>query len=83
MLTGAFIDAATALEWGLVNEVVPPAQLLHRCLQIGEDIARAHPVSLAEQLEISRVVEAGALEVGMQAERRACARLDSVGGRLP
>lgn len=83
MLTGAFIDAATALEWGLVNEVVPPAQLLDRCLQIGEDIARAHPVSLAEQLEISRVVEADALQVGMEAERRACARLDSCGGRLP
>jgi enoyl-CoA hydratase/carnithine racemase len=27
LLTGEFIDAATALEWGLVNRVVPPAQL--------------------------------------------------------
>jgi enoyl-CoA hydratase/carnithine racemase len=83
LLTGAFIDASTALDWGLVNEVVPPARLLDRCLQIGEDIARAHPVSLAEQLEISRMVEAGALQAGMEAERRACARLDSVGGGLP
>ncbi|HEV2008072.1 MAG TPA: enoyl-CoA hydratase [Burkholderiales bacterium] len=27
LLTGEFIDAATALEWGLVNRVAPPAQL--------------------------------------------------------
>src|SRR3954462_13306282 len=27
LLTGAPIDAATALDWGLVNRVVPPAQL--------------------------------------------------------
>src|SRR5258707_4591669 len=27
LLTGEFIDAATALEWGLVNRVVAPAQL--------------------------------------------------------
>ncbi len=27
LMTGEFIDAATALEWGLVNRVVPPAQL--------------------------------------------------------
>lgn len=83
MLTGAFIDAATALEWGLVNEVVPQAQLLDRCLQIGEEIARAHPVSLAEQLAISRAVEANMLEAGLEAERRACARLHPVGGGLP
>jgi len=27
LLTGGFIDAATALDWGLVNRVVPPAEL--------------------------------------------------------
>lgn len=27
LMTGEFIDAQTALEWGLVNRVVPPAQL--------------------------------------------------------
>lgn len=33
LLTGEFIDAATALAWGLVNRVVPPAQL---DAQVGE-----------------------------------------------
>jgi len=41
MLTGEFIDATTARDWGLVNEVVPQAQLLDRCLQIGVSIAGA------------------------------------------
>ena len=27
LLTGEPIDAATALDWGLVNQVVPPAEL--------------------------------------------------------
>jgi enoyl-CoA hydratase/carnithine racemase len=27
LLTGEFIDAATAAEWGLVNRVVPPAEI--------------------------------------------------------
>lgn len=27
LMTGEFIDAGTALEWGLINRVVPPAQL--------------------------------------------------------
>lgn len=83
MLTGAFIDAATALAWGLVNEVVPPARLLERCLEIGESIAGADPGSVAEQLAISRAVEASVLAVGVEAERRACARLDSMRSHSP
>jgi enoyl-CoA hydratase/carnithine racemase len=27
LFTGEFIDAATALDWGLVNRVVPPSEL--------------------------------------------------------
>jgi enoyl-CoA hydratase len=33
-LTGDFIDARTALEWGLVNEVVPHGRLLERCHEL-------------------------------------------------
>jgi len=83
MLTGAFIDAPTALAWGLVNEVVPQAQLLERCLQIGESIARAHPDAVAEQLAVSRAVEADILAAGMEAERGSCTRLGSVPRRSP
>lgn len=38
-LTGEFIDAPLALAWGLVNEIVPPAQLLDRTLALARMIA--------------------------------------------
>ena len=37
-LTGNFIDAQRALEWGLVNRVVPPEDLLPTCRSLAEDI---------------------------------------------
>jgi enoyl-CoA hydratase len=37
--TGNFLDAETALSWGLVNHVVPHDELLPFCRQLGNDIA--------------------------------------------
>lgn len=37
-LTGNFVDAATALSWGLVNHVVPHADLLSFCRQMATDM---------------------------------------------
>jgi enoyl-CoA hydratase len=37
-VTGNYVDATTALAWGLVNEVVPHAELLPRCRQLAADI---------------------------------------------
>ena len=44
--TGNFVDAATALSWGLVNHVVPHAELLAFAQKLGADIASndAHAV---------------------------------------
>src|SRR4051794_9656335 len=36
--TGNFLDAETALAWGLVNHVVPHAELLPFCRKLGTDI---------------------------------------------
>jgi enoyl-CoA hydratase len=36
--SGRFINARTALDWGLVNEVVPHEDLLPRCLELANDI---------------------------------------------
>lgn len=41
--TGAFIDAQTALAWGLVNEVVAPERLLPRAMEIAAAIAAQDP----------------------------------------
>jgi len=38
-LTGDFLDAPTALEWGLVNRVVAPEDLMPVALKLAEDMA--------------------------------------------
>lgn len=63
---GAKIDSATALEWGLIDELAPPEQLLPRALALATELsaapgaavgltkrllASAQHSSLAEQLE--------------------------------
>lgn len=44
LLTGVPIDAATAADWGLVNEVVPADQLQARTRELAEQIATASSV---------------------------------------
>ncbi len=44
--TGNFLDAQTALTWGLVNHVVPHEDLLPFCQQLARDIATIDPVAV-------------------------------------
>src|SRR3954449_3067007 len=46
LLTGTPIDAATALEWGLVNRVVPAAELDEAVLELAQRIAAASPLTI-------------------------------------
>ena len=45
LLTGRPIDAATALEWGLVNRVVPAEQLESEVAAIVDAVARSSPLT--------------------------------------
>jgi enoyl-CoA hydratase/carnithine racemase len=47
LLTGDLIDATTAVEWGLVNEAVPPDQLGATVEDLATRIATASPMVLA------------------------------------
>ena len=47
-LTGNFVDAGTACEWGLVNEVVMHSALMDRALELAQSIAEAPPESIRE-----------------------------------
>jgi enoyl-CoA hydratase len=51
-LTGAFLDASTALDWGLVNEVVPHDQLLVRAREIALTIAGNQPAAVQAVLAL-------------------------------
>src|SRR5437667_1747108 len=46
-LTGRFIDAQTALQWGLVSEVVDPEALLERSKQVLQEILAMAPQAVA------------------------------------
>jgi len=46
LLTGRLIDAPTALEWGLVNRVVPGDALEAEVSALVDDIARASPLTV-------------------------------------
>lgn len=69
--TGNFIDAATALEWGLVNHVVAHDDLLPTARKLAADIAsndqRAVGAILATYEEASRVPGAEAWDVEARA----------------
>ena len=47
LLTGEAIDAQTAADWGLVNEVVPADRLASRTYELAAQIATASPLVLA------------------------------------
>ncbi|MCZ4498103.1 MAG: enoyl-CoA hydratase [Marmoricola sp.] len=55
ILTGDPIDAATALRWGLVNEVVPAADVLSTAVALAQKIAANAPLSV----QYSKRVAAG------------------------
>jgi enoyl-CoA hydratase len=54
--TGQYIDAATALRWGLVNEVVESAALRRRGLAIAEAFTATDPATLAEVWQLYEAV---------------------------
>jgi len=47
LMTGDFIDAETALQYGLVNQVVPPADLDRAVMDLAQRICAKSPVAVA------------------------------------
>jgi enoyl-CoA hydratase/carnithine racemase len=46
LLTGELVDASTALEWGLVNRVVPSERLDDAVMELVDAIARSSPLTV-------------------------------------
>ena len=70
-LTGNYLDADTAYEWGLVNRVVAPEELLPTCLKLAADITSTEPVT---RNEVKRIMDLGwhtDLEAGLALELEA------------
>jgi enoyl-CoA hydratase/carnithine racemase len=67
-LTGEFVDAQTALDWGLVEKVVPFADLESTALEIAGQIAAQSPHAVAVLRELARTTRDLPLEEGLRRE---------------
>lgn len=76
--TGDRIDAATALEWGLVSSVVPHDELLAKANELAERIAKNPPHSLRMAKRLLQESRTGSLEstLGMAAAMQPLAHRD-------
>jgi enoyl-CoA hydratase len=66
--TGELIDARRAYEWGLVNEMTTPENLLPRCLEISAAIQACNPDSVSDQVQVYSRNDGTPLDVALAAE---------------
>jgi enoyl-CoA hydratase/carnithine racemase len=64
ILTRQELDAKTAMDWGAVNEIVPPGQLLVRAREIAEGLAKLPPLTtrytrIALTQKLRRIIDEG------------------------
>jgi len=69
--TGNFVDAGTALTWGLVNHVVPHAELLDFTLRLAADVASNDPAPVQAIFATYRAQIIGDAAAGIEASARA------------
>lgn len=67
-MTGDFIDARTAYDWGLVERVVPKDELQDSALGIARTIAERSPVAIGVLRELARTTRDLPLEEGLRRE---------------
>jgi enoyl-CoA hydratase/carnithine racemase len=67
-MTGDFIDAQTAYDWGLVEKVVPRGELREAALSTARTIAAQSPVALGILRELARTTRDLPLEEGLRRE---------------
>lgn len=75
MLTGAAIDANEALRVGLIDEIVPAAELMTRARAVAESIAAMAPLAISAVIEAVARGEERPIEDAMQVEAEIFGRL--------
>lgn len=68
MFSARWLDAATALQWGLIAQVVPADQLSERALDYAQKLSTLSRDGLAAMKSLSLRAMGGHLEEGLQAE---------------
>ncbi len=78
MLTGRRMGVSEAVAWGLVNEVVPKAQLLDAAMRLAGRICASAPLSVAATLEVLRETEGQTIPQGFATLRSGLASYSQV-----
>jgi len=68
--TGNYIDADTALAWGLVNHVVPHDELLPFCRQLGQAVVSNDPAGVRRMMQTYAEIAATIYDPGWEIEDR-------------
>jgi enoyl-CoA hydratase/carnithine racemase len=73
-LSGEFVDARTAYEWGLVERVVSRDELMDAALAVARSFAAQSPFAVAQLKQLARESRNLPLEEGLRLEAQAFAR---------
>lgn len=79
LLTGRRMGAAEALRWGVVNEVVPGAELLDAATRLARRVCACAPLSVAATLEVLRESEGQSVRQGFATMRSGLPHYSRVG----
>jgi len=78
LFTGEFIDAEKALEWGLVNRVTPPAQVMDAALELAASLKAKPRAALATGKALFyRQLEEGLARAYVDASRTISGNMDT------
>ncbi|MGH3402082.1 MAG: enoyl-CoA hydratase-related protein [Streptosporangiaceae bacterium] len=66
LLTGRRISAAEAARWGLVNRIVPAAELMAAARELADAICASAPLAVAAVLEILRRTDGAGVRAGYE-----------------
>jgi enoyl-CoA hydratase len=69
-VTGNYVDARTAYEWGLVNEVVAHDELLPYCRKLAADIVSNDQLGVRRMVQTYNEVTATTIDEGWEIEQR-------------
>jgi enoyl-CoA hydratase/carnithine racemase len=72
LMTGRVFDARTALELGLVSEVVPDGEVDETAIALASELAALPPLSLKFIKEAVALADNAPLDAALEFERRAC-----------
>lgn len=74
-LTNRRLSAAEAVEWGLINRVVPDAELMAETMELARELANGPTLAFGEVKKLMHLSLSGTLETQMELEARGIAAM--------